>query len=108
MGKGGMRWGAGRPAHKGKAEACMRLDVREWARRGALVPGYSGPGVGRIRTQGSEQVRSAIGSKAAKPCSRTASTASPERSACRSFGPHATLAARGLGSDARTAGPEWR
>lgn len=42
MGKGGMRWGAGRPAHKGKAEACMRLDVREWARRGTLVPGYSG------------------------------------------------------------------
>lgn len=42
MGKGGTRWGAGRPAHKGKAEACMRLDVREWARRGTLVPGYSG------------------------------------------------------------------
>ena len=42
MGAGGMRWGAGRPAHKGKAEACMRLDVRLWARRGMLAPGYSG------------------------------------------------------------------
>ena len=42
MGKGGMRWGAGRPAHKGKAEACMRLDVRELARRGLLRTGHSG------------------------------------------------------------------
>ena len=42
MGKGGMRWGAGRPANKGKAEACMRLDVREFARRGALHAGYCG------------------------------------------------------------------
>lgn len=37
-----MRWGAGRPACKGKAEACMRLDVRDWARRGLLRPGYQG------------------------------------------------------------------
>lgn len=42
MGKGGMRSGAGRPAHKGKAEACQRLDVREWARCGTLRPGYWG------------------------------------------------------------------
>lgn len=37
-----MRWGAGRPAYKGKAEACMRVDVRDWARRGTLKPGYQG------------------------------------------------------------------
>lgn len=42
MGKGGMRWGAGRPAHKGKAESLMRLDVRDLARRGALSAGHSG------------------------------------------------------------------
>lgn len=42
MGRGGMRWGAGRPASKGKAEACIRLDVREFARRGTLRPGYFG------------------------------------------------------------------
>ena len=42
MGTGGMRWGAGRPAEKGKAEACMRLDVREWHKRRLLWPGQSG------------------------------------------------------------------
>lgn len=42
MSRGGWRWGAGRPAYKGKAEACMRIDVREWHRRGTLRPGYSG------------------------------------------------------------------
>lgn len=42
MGKGGMRYGAGRPAHKGKAEACMRLDVRDLARRRALWAGSAG------------------------------------------------------------------
>lgn len=42
MGKGGMRFGAGRPADKGKAEACQRIDVRLWAKRGTLRPGYSG------------------------------------------------------------------
>lgn len=42
MGSGGMRYGAGRPAFKGKAEACMRLDVRHLARRRALAPGSSG------------------------------------------------------------------
>jgi hypothetical protein len=44
MGTGGSRYGAGRPGYKGKAEACMRLDVRMWARRGTLTPGYSGTG----------------------------------------------------------------
>jgi hypothetical protein len=42
MPRGGMRCGAGRRAYSGKAEACMRLDVREWARRGKLSPGYAG------------------------------------------------------------------
>ncbi len=42
MGKGGMRYGAGRPADKGKAESCQRIDVRQWAKRGTLRPGYSG------------------------------------------------------------------
>ena len=42
MGRGGSRYGAGRPGHRGKVEACMRLDVREWARQGTLQPGYSG------------------------------------------------------------------
>ena len=42
MGKGGMRWGAGRPARKGKAEACLRLDVLHLRRRGALRPGAAG------------------------------------------------------------------
>lgn len=42
MGTGGMRWGAGRPAYKGKAEACMRLDVTQLGRSGALRPGSWG------------------------------------------------------------------
>lgn len=42
MGTGGMRCGAGRPAEKGKAEACMRLDVRVWHKRRLLWPGHSG------------------------------------------------------------------
>lgn len=42
MGAGGWRWNAGRPGYKGKAEACQRLDVREWAKRGLLRPGHWG------------------------------------------------------------------
>lgn len=42
MPRGGMRWGAGRPAEKGKAEACLRLDVRDMAKRRALRPGRGG------------------------------------------------------------------
>lgn len=42
MSKGGWRWGAGRPATKGKAEACQRIDVRHWAKGGHLWPGYRG------------------------------------------------------------------
>ena len=36
MARGGMRWGAGRPAHKLKAEQLQRVDVRDWHRRGYL------------------------------------------------------------------------
>jgi hypothetical protein len=36
MGTGGMRYGAGRPGHRAKAEQLQRVDVREWARRGYL------------------------------------------------------------------------
>ena len=36
MGTGGMRYGAGRPGYRAKAEQLHRVDVREWARRGYL------------------------------------------------------------------------
>ena len=42
MAKGGYRYNAGRPASKGKAEACMRLDVRNKHVRAALQPGWHG------------------------------------------------------------------
>jgi hypothetical protein len=41
MGRGGSRFGAGRPGHKLKAEYVQRIDVREWARRGYLKSGSS-------------------------------------------------------------------
>ena len=34
MGTGGIRYGAGRPAHNLKAESVHRVDVRQWARSG--------------------------------------------------------------------------
>ena len=39
MGTGGARYGAGRPAYRLKAEQLMRVDVREWHRRGLLWVG---------------------------------------------------------------------
>jgi hypothetical protein len=36
MGRGGMRFGAGRPGHRAKAEQLRRIDVRLWAKRGYL------------------------------------------------------------------------
>jgi len=39
MGKGGMRWGAGRPAYRAKAEQLQRVDIRVWRKRGYLTPG---------------------------------------------------------------------
>lgn len=41
MGKGGMRWGAGRPSYRAKAEQLQRVDIRAWHRRGYLSPGRS-------------------------------------------------------------------
>jgi hypothetical protein len=42
MGRGGVRYGAGRPGWRPKAEACLRLDVRDFARRKLLRPGTFG------------------------------------------------------------------
>lgn len=42
MAKGGARFGAGRPAYKAKAEQLMRVDIREWHRRGFLGDGHQG------------------------------------------------------------------
>ena len=42
MGRGGIRYGAGRPGWKAKAEQCLRVDVRMLQRSGLLVPGVSG------------------------------------------------------------------
>jgi hypothetical protein len=39
MGKGGSRYGAGRPGWKRKAEASLALDIRQLARKGRLTPG---------------------------------------------------------------------
>lgn len=39
MGRGGARFGAGRPGNREKAEHLMRLDIREWHRRGLLWNG---------------------------------------------------------------------
>ena len=42
MSRGGSRFGAGRPAHKGKDHHCRRLDVRSMARARVLRSGVSG------------------------------------------------------------------
>lgn len=42
MEKGGMRYGAGRPAHKLRADYTRSLDVRRWQRDGFLDRGYFG------------------------------------------------------------------
>lgn len=42
MSRGGARWGAGRPAYRGKVEHCLRLDVRRWQREGILKAGAYG------------------------------------------------------------------
>ena len=39
MGKGGWRYGAGRPGWRRKLEACLRLDIRQIACKGLLTPG---------------------------------------------------------------------
>ena len=42
MGRGGSRWGAGRPGWHVKAEHCRRIDARRWRREGILQPGRMG------------------------------------------------------------------
>ncbi len=42
MSRGGYRYNAGRPASKGKCEACLRLDVPSMRKRGALKAGSIG------------------------------------------------------------------
>jgi hypothetical protein len=42
MGRGGSRYGAGRPAYKVKAEQCRAVDARRWAREGILDGGRIG------------------------------------------------------------------
>ena len=41
MGTGGSRWGAGRPGYRGKAEQCLRVDIR-WMRRKGFLRGWGG------------------------------------------------------------------
>jgi len=42
MGRGGSRYGAGRPASHIKAEHCRQIDVRRWHREGILQAGRAG------------------------------------------------------------------
>ena len=42
MGRGGMRWGAGRPAWHVKAEHCRRIEAWRWAREGLFNAGRAG------------------------------------------------------------------
>lgn len=42
MGKGGERYGAGRPAYHVKSGHCLSFDVRRWQRDGVLTPGHAG------------------------------------------------------------------
>lgn len=41
MGRGGSRYGAGRPGHRAKAEHLQRVDIRDWHRHGRLWVGSS-------------------------------------------------------------------
>ena len=63
MAKGGMRYGAGRPGWRRKAEASLRLDIRDLARRRLLGGGffswkwsnsYTGEEVGSISIRASQ------------------------------------------------------
>lgn len=41
MGKGGFRFGAGRPATHVRDDQCRHIDVRRWQREGMLLTGYA-------------------------------------------------------------------
>lgn len=47
MGRGGIRWGAGRPGWHVKAEHCLRIDARRWAQEGMFAGGRYGAWVWR-------------------------------------------------------------
>lgn len=57
MGKGGYRWNAGRPAMHVKAEHCLRIDARRWAREGMFTAGRFGAWVWRDADSGEETSR---------------------------------------------------
>lgn len=57
MGRGGMRWGAGRPGWHVKAEHCLRIDARRWARDGLFSAGRAGAWVWRDAGSGEETGR---------------------------------------------------
>lgn len=62
MGRGGIRWGAGRPGWQIKAEYCRRLDVRTLQRDGFLAAGVAG--VCRWQDEQTGQQTGAIGFRA--------------------------------------------
>lgn len=57
MGRGGMRWGAGRPGWHVKAEHCLRIDARRWAREGLFTFGRVGSWVWSNSETGEETGR---------------------------------------------------
>jgi hypothetical protein len=57
MGRGGYRWNAGRPAFHVKAEQCLRIDARRWAREGLFTAGRAGAWVWRDADTGEETGR---------------------------------------------------
>lgn len=57
MGRGGSRYGAGRPSWHVKAEHCLRIDARRWAREGMFARGRAGGWVWLDRDSGEETAR---------------------------------------------------
>ena len=57
MAKGGYRWNAGRPGWHVKAEHCLRIDARRWAREGMFSAGRAGAWVWRDADSGEETSR---------------------------------------------------
>lgn len=84
MGSGGARGGAGRPGYRVKAEQLMRVDIREWHRRGLLWVGgrntwswtRGGERVGSITFSVSEQAINLIYSLDGRDASQTITRAS--------------------------------
>lgn len=57
MAKGGYRWNAGRPGWHVKAEHCLRIDARRWAREDMFSAGRAGAWVWRDAESGEETSR---------------------------------------------------